>query len=204
MSGDTSYQGLQTQIAMARQSPRVKGVVFEIDSYGGEGAGAFETADMMAQLSAEKPTLAILTNAAASAGYLLGSAARQIVVPEDGRTGSIGVVSMHADFSKNLEQEGVKVSLISSGAHKVDGNPFSPLASDVRAKIQTRNDAMRDRFAATVGKNRGLRFSKAAALATEAQTYDSGEALALGLVDGIVDSPVEAFAAFVDAIKRAA
>ncbi len=203
MSGDTSYQGLQTQILRADRSPNVKAAVFEVDTFGGEGAGVFETADMLARLSAQKPTLAILTNYACSAGYLLASACRQIVMPEGGAAGSIGVVSMHADFSKQLEQEGVNVTLISSGAHKVDGNPFAPLPPEVLAKTQARNDAMRDRFATAVGQYRGARFSKAAALATEAQTYDSGEALALGLIDGIVDSPVEAFATFVDAINRA-
>lgn len=202
-SGDTSYQGLQTQIARAANSPNVKGVVFEVDSFGGEAAGCFETADMLAQLSAQKPTLAILTDFACSAGYLLASAARQIVMPPGGAAGSIGVVSMHADFSKALEQDGIKVTLISSGDHKVDGNPFEPLAPEVLAKTQARNDAARDRFAGAVGAYRGARLSKAGALATEAQSYDSADALKLGLVDGIVDSPVEAFKTFVDAINRA-
>lgn len=202
-SGDTSYQGLQTQIARAANSPAVKGVVFEVDSFGGEAAGCFETADMLAQLSAQKPTLAILTDFACSAGYLLASAARQIVMPQGGAAGSIGVVSMHADFSKQLEQDGVKVTLISSGDHKVDGNPFEPLPPDVLAKTQARNDAARGRFADAVGQYRGARFSSASALATEAQTYSSADALQLGLVDGIVDSPVEAFKTFVDAINRA-
>jgi signal peptide peptidase SppA len=202
-SGDTSYQGLQTQIARAANSPNVKGAVFEIDSFGGEAAGCFETAAMLAQLSAQKPTLAILTDFACSAGYLLASATRQIVMPQGGAAGSVGVVSMHADFSKALEQDGIKVTLIASGGHKTEGNPFEPLPPDVLARTQARNDATRDRFADVVGQYRGARFSKAAVLATEAQTYNSGDALALGLVDGIVDSPVEAFKTFVDAINGA-
>ena len=44
---------------------------------------------------------------------------------------------------------------------------------------------------------------EAAALATEAQTYAGAEAVKLGLVDGIVDNPVDAFGAFVNAINRA-
>lgn len=202
-SGDTSYQGLQTQIARAANSPNVKGAVFEVDSFGGEAAGCFETADMLARLSAQKPTLAILTDFACSAGYLLASACRQIVMPQGGAAGSIGVVSMHADFSKQLEQDGIKVTLIASGDHKVDGNPFEPLPPDVLAKTQARNDASWDRFTTAVGTYRGARFSKAAAVATQAQTYGSAEALQLGLVDGIVDSPVEAFQTFVDAINGA-
>jgi ClpP class serine protease len=202
MSGDTSYQGLQTQVAVAARSPNIKGAVFEHDSFGGEGAGAFETADMIARLSAIKPTLAILTDFACSASYLLASACRQIVMPEGGAAGSIGVVSMHADFSKQLEADGVKVTLIASGEHKTEGNPFEPLPADVLRPFR-RATMRRASASPAVGTYRGARFSKAAALATEAQTYNSAEALSLGLVDGIVDSPVEAFATFVDAINRA-
>ena len=70
-----------------------KGVVFEVDSFGGELAGAFETTDLIARLSAEKPTLAILTDHTLSAAYLLASAARQIIIPEYGRAGSIGALA---------------------------------------------------------------------------------------------------------------
>ena len=70
-----------------------KGVVFEVDSFGGELAGAFETTDLIARLSAEKPTLAILTNHTLAAAYLLASAARQIIIPEHGRAGSIGALA---------------------------------------------------------------------------------------------------------------
>ena len=34
-SGETSYEGLQVQIARARKSKAVKGAVFEVDSFGG-------------------------------------------------------------------------------------------------------------------------------------------------------------------------
>lgn len=202
-SGDTSYQGLQTQIARARASTAVKAAVFEVDTFGGEASGCFETVAMAAQLSAEKPTLAILTDNACSAGYALASACRQIVMPANGLVGSIGAVSVHADFSKQLEQDGVKVTLIAAGEHKTDGNPFEPLPDDVLAKAKARNEALRQRFATVVGENRGARMSKEAALATEAQTYDGADAMRLGLVDGIVDSPAEAFSVFVDAINRA-
>jgi signal peptide peptidase SppA len=202
-SGDTSYQGLQTQIATAIRSPFVKGVVFEVDSFGGEAAGAFETAHMIAQLSAAKPTLSILTDFAASSGYLLASAARQVVMPPGGAAGSIGVVSVHADFSKALEQDGVNVTLITSGEHKADGNPYQALPAAVLERLQARNDATRDRFAATVGANRGIRLTKQGALDTEAQMFTGEDAVTAGLVDGIVDSPVDAFATFVDAINRA-
>lgn len=198
-SGETSYEGLQTQIARATRDPAIKGVVFEVDSFGGEVNGAFETAGMIAQLSAQKPTLAILTDFALSAGYLLASQARQIVMPETGAAGSIGVMTMHADMSKKLEQDGVKITLIASGKHKADGNPTEPLPDDLRASLQARVDMRRDQFAASVSAGRGSRLTVQKALATEAQVYHGEEAVSAGLVDGIID-PQTAFAEFVKSV----
>ena len=41
-SGRTSYEGLQAQVLRAMRNPAIKGVVFEVDSFGGELAGVFE------------------------------------------------------------------------------------------------------------------------------------------------------------------
>lgn len=199
-SGETSYQGLQTQIARAYR-PDVKGVVYEVDSFGGMVNGAFEAAAAMRALSAAKPTIAILTDYAFSAAYLLASQARQIVVPEFGGAGSIGAVMLHADYSGNLEKEGIKVTFIQSGAHKTDGNPYEALPESLRDRWQAQVDAIRDRFAEAVGEGRGKRMTKAAALKTEARFYGSADALELGLVDAIGDGQ-EAFAAFIKEVNR--
>lgn len=200
-SGETSYQGLQTQVSRAMRADTVKGVVFEIDSHGGEMAGAFDTADMIAELSARKPTMAILTDNALSAGYLMASAARQIVIPDLGRAGSIGVITMHVDFSRKLENEGIKVTILSAGKHKADGNPFAPLPPPLADRIRGEVEHGRAQFAEHVGRFRGPRFTAQAALATEAQDYRSADAMQLGLVDAIA-KPAEAFAAFVEAVNR--
>ncbi len=199
-SGETSYEGLQAQIARAGRDPNIKGVVFEVDSFGGQVNGAFETAAMIGQLSAQKPTLAILTDFALSAGYLLASQARQIVMPETGAAGSIGVLTIHADMSKKLEQDGVKVTLIASGKHKTDGDPTQPLPDDLRAAMQARVDRRRDQFAAAVAAGRGSRLPVQKVLATEAQVYHGEDAVAAGLVDGIID-PQVAFSEFVKSVN---
>lgn len=202
-SGDTSYEGLQTQIIRAKRGARdgsIKGAVFETDSFGGEAAGAFDTADMAAELSAMIPTIAILTDFAYSGGYLLAAAARQIVMPEGGGVGSIGVVTMHVDFSKQLAQEGINVTILSSGTRKAEGNPFEPLPADVAARIRLELDKGRDQFAEAVGRYRGTRLTKQAALATEAGSYRGQAAIDAGLADGIV-RPSEAFETFVRAVN---
>ena len=198
-SGRTSYEGLQAQVLRATRDPAVKGVVFEVDSFGGELAGAFETADLIARLSAKKPTLAILTDHALSAGYLLASAARQIIIPEHGRAGSIGVVTLHADFSAALDQRGIKVTVLRAGAQKMAANPFEPLGDDTVQRLMGDLEAARATFAESVGRYRGKRFTSQAALSTEAQDYRGGEAVALGLADP-TGHALEAFDRFVWAI----
>lgn len=201
-SGETSYQGLQTQALRAARDPMIKGVVFEIDSYGGELSGAFETSDMIFGLSQVKPTIAILSDEAYSAGYLMAAACRQIVVPEQGGCGSIGIVTLHADMSKALEAAGLKITILTSGEHKADANPFEPLPEDVAAAIRAELDDARRTFAARVAAYRGSRLTFDEAMATEAQIYVGAEAVKTGLADA-TGHPSDAFQAFVTAVNRA-
>jgi len=201
-SGETSYQGLQTQVLRAQRDPLVKGVCFEIDSYGGELSGAFETSDMIFALGQEKPTLAVLSDEAYSAGYLMASACRQIIVPEDGGVGSIGIITMHMDMSQCLEASGIKVTILAAGEHKADGNPFEPLPADVAATIMSELQVARAMFATRVSTYRGDRFSFDDAMATEANCYQGAEAVKRGLADA-TGHPSDAFEAFVSLINRA-
>lgn len=200
-SGDTSYQGIQTQVSRALKSDKVKAVVFEVDSFGGEVSGAFETADMIHALSLVKPTVSILTDFALSAGYLMASAARTIVMPETGRAGSIGVIRMHVDYERKLDNEGVKVTLISAGKHKAAGNAFERLPPELAARWQAEVDRAREAFAAHVGKYRGKRMNAKQAMDTEADHFQAAESIRLGLADATANGN-DAFAAFVADIQR--
>lgn len=201
-SGESSYQGLQAQIAHATKSDRVRAVAFEVDSYGGQVDGAFQTADMIRRLSAVKPTIAILTDNALSAGYLLASQARQIVMPSHGKCGSVGVITMHADLSGQLEQSGVKVTILSAGERKPDGNPYEPLDEAFVEKKRAELNGTRQSFAEAVGLGRKSKMSVASILKTEGSYFEGNEAVDLGLADA-VGNPNDAFAEFVAAVNRA-
>lgn len=199
-SGITSYEGIMAQLTYAR-SEHVKGVVLEVDSFGGETNGCAETAAMIAALAKIKPVIAILSDFAYSAGYWLASQARVIVAPEFGGAGSIGTILLHADYSKQMAADGITVTIIRAGEKKAEGNPFEPLADSQAQKWQTQAEEIRVRFAEAVAKGRGSRFSKAKALKTEAEAFDAKEALSLGLIDAIV-SPSQAFEAFVREVNK--
>lgn len=186
-SGQTSYEGIAAQIEAATSDPLVRGVALEIDSFGGEVAGVFDLADRIRALRRDKPVWAFVAEHAFSAGYALASQADRILLPRTGALGSIGVVVMHADLSGKLDQEGVQVTLIHSGQHKVDGNPYAPLPGDVQGDIQREIDVLRFLFAETVAAGRAGRLSQEAALATEAATYRGVDAVDAGLADEVTD-----------------
>jgi len=186
-SGQTSYEGIAAQIDAAAGDPNVRGLALEIDSFGGEVAGIFDLADRLRAIRATKPVWAFVAEHAFSAGYALASQADRILLPRTGAVGSIGVVVMHADLSGELDQDGVRVTLIHSGRHKVDGNPYQPLPDAVRDDIQREIDVLRFLFTETVAAGRAERLSQEAALATEAATYRGASAVAAGLADEVID-----------------
>jgi ClpP class serine protease len=186
-SGQTSYEGIAAQIAAAAVDPTVRGVALEIDSFGGEVAGVFDLADRIRATRAVKPVWAFVAEHAFSAGYALASQADRILLPRTGAVGSIGVVVLHADLSGQLDQDGVRVALIHSGRHKVDGHPYAPLPAEVRDDIQREIDVLRFLFTETVATGRGSRLNQDAALTTEAATYRGSDAVSAGLADEVTD-----------------
>jgi ClpP class serine protease len=194
-SGLTSYEGIAAQLQAALADPAVRGIALDIDSFGGEVAGAFDLADRIRAARAQKPVHAFVAEHALSAGYALASQADRIILPRTGAVGSIGVVALHSDMSGALDQKGVAVTLIHAGDHKIDANPYQPLPEAVHDQMQRELEVVRFLFAETVAAGRGDRLSQNAALATEAVVLRGADAIAAGLADELAD-PVTAFRAF--------
>lgn len=183
-SGETSYEGLQFQINHAAANPRVNGIVLDIESPGGEAVGAFETADVVRAAASKKTVVASVNGMAASAAYAIASGASKIFTAPTGVLGSIGVVLMHADYSKMLEKKGIATTLIFAGKHKVDGNPFQPLPDGVRSDLQAEVNKFYDMFVQTVANGRqGLTAD--AIMSMEAQTFIGADAVQMKLADAV-------------------
>jgi ClpP class serine protease len=194
-SGLTSYEGIAAQLQAALADPGVRGIALDIDSFGGEVAGAFDLADRIRAARVQKPVHAFVAEHALSAGYVLASQADRIILPRTGAVGSIGVVALHTDMSGALDQKGIAVTLIHAGSHKIDANPYQPLPEAVHDQMHRGLEVVRFLFAETVAAGRGDRLTQAAALATEAAVFRGTDAIAVGLADDLAD-PVTAFHAF--------
>lgn len=188
----TGYNFIRSMALQAEADPDVTGIVFDLNSYGGEAAGCFELArDLRTMIS--KPTLGVIDSNCYSACYAIGSALDRLVCTPSGGAGSIGVVSMHVDMSKALGKAGYSIEFIYSGDHKVDGNPYEPLPPAVRKQMQAGVDKSRAAFVGLVAEMRGI--DTKVVHDTQAEIYRAEDALALGLIDAI-SSPSEAVGAF--------
>lgn len=194
----TGYQYIERAMKRGLADPDVRGIAFLHDTPGGEVAGNFELAAKIFNARDAKPLRAFAADRSLSAGYSLASAASQVVVTASGRTGSIGVVTMHIDQSERLAKAGIKVTYIFAGKHKVDGNSEQPLPDDVKERIQGQIDKIYGVFTGLVATNRGLEEKDVRK--TEALVYDADASVEHGLADriGSFEDEIAGFAEEVD------
>lgn len=183
-SGETSYEGIKFQVASAADDLRANSILLDIESPGGEAVGAFEAAESIRLAASKKPVIAVVNGMAASAAYALASGATKIITTPTGLSGSIGVVMLHADYSRHLNAKGITPTLIFAGAHKVDGNPFEPLPPGVRDDLQAEVDQYYQLFVKTVAAGR-KRLTQGSIRDTEARTFIGADAVTAGLADSI-------------------
>ncbi|MGR3753240.1 S49 family peptidase [Edwardsiella anguillarum] len=182
-SGMTGYDGIRQAFLSALSDPDVKGICLDIDSPGGEVAGCFDLVDEIYNARGKKPIHAILTENAYSAAYAIASAADRISVPRTGGVGSVGVITMHLDWTQRIKDDGLKVTIITFGSRKAEGSPYRELSEDALAAIQHDINTMGELFVNTVARNRGI--SAKIIKNTQAACFMAVDGVELGLADEV-------------------
>ncbi len=179
------YDAVTSRMKAAIDDRATRSVVMRIDSPGGEVAGCFEAVRTIRTMAkaAGKPLVAYADEMACSAAYALACACDEVVLPDTGMVGSVGVILTLASRAGELAQRGVSVTLLTSGAAKADGHSAVPLADDARARLQADVDHIARLFAAEVAASRPL--DPAEVLALEARTFLGSEAVRAGLADHV-------------------
>ncbi|MFW9899920.1 MAG: S49 family peptidase [Candidatus Thorarchaeota archaeon] len=182
-SGLMSYQSIQANFDQALNNPSIHTILLNINSNGGQVNGCFDLVDHIYASRGTKPIIAISNESAYSAAYAIASAADKIYVTRTAGVGSIGVIALHADISKKLENDGIKYTAIKAGKYKDDGSPYKPLSDQAKSSIQSRVNDTYNLFVQTVARNRGL--APESIYNTEAQVYEGQKAVELGLADKV-------------------
>lgn len=179
---DTDYAAVRANVRRALADPSVRTIDLVIDSPGGSVLGLPETADAIHAANRIKPVNARVVGIAASAAYWLASQASSITLTPSGEVGSVGVLDLHADISKALENAGVRLTAVQAGEFKTERAPFTPLSDDARAHMQSGVDRWYGDFLGAVRRGRGARVS-ASSNYGGGRMLSAREALSAGMVD---------------------
>jgi len=110
---------------------------------------------------------------------------------------SIGVVGMHTDITKALEEFGIKITTFQFGEHKTDSYPTTPLSKEAAARFQAIIDTTGEMFVDLVPARRDL--APSAVRRTEAGCFLGQAGVEAGLADAVM-SPQDAFVSLLDEI----
>lgn len=183
--GSSSTQQFTSVLRQMLADDTVGQILIDIDSPGGSVYGVSELASEIVKARAQKPVIAVANSLAASAAYWIGCSASEFYVTPGGEVGSIGVWQAHFDYSKALEEDGVKPTLISAGKFKVEGNPYVPLDEQAQAFMQSRVDDYYNAFVEAVAMGRGVSINDVKTGMGEGRVLGADAALAQNMVDGI-------------------
>lgn len=184
--GGTSTEEFGAAFDRAVADPKIGAIVFDIDSPGGSVYGVQELADKIYKARGKKPIVAIANSLMASAAYWLGSAADEIYVTPSGEAGSIGVIAVHADYSKYEKDAGVNVTIIKAGKYKGEGNPHEPLSEEAHSDIQSRINEYYSAFVGGVARNRGVSIGKVESSFGQGRVFGAQQAKMSGMTDGVM------------------
>ncbi len=190
-----SYERIRGQVAAAVADSQVRAVVLLIASPGGLVSGCKELGDFIRDAGQKKHIYAYADGTMCSAAYWLGSAARHIAAPVTASVGSIGVRTVHIDWSKWNEQAGLAFTHLAAGAYKALGNEDEPLSDKAKAVYQDRLDRLYSIFVDSVAMNLGVDTDKALAMA-DGRVFLGEEALEKGLIHRI-EQDFESYFSFI-------
>ena len=191
ISGGTAASALAAQVTSMMNDPKVKSVVLDIDSPGGNVLGIPALGEAVRALAAAKPTVTVCTGTLCSAAYWVGSAANAVYLSgTTDNAGSIGVVATHAYDPRRAE---VQVTEVTAGKYKRMASGNAPLSADGRAYMQGQVDELYRVFVETVAANRQASVEDVLTHMADGRVFIGQQAIDAGLADGIatVDAMVE-------------
>lgn len=170
------------EIEEARDNPKIKGVLFSINSPGGAVAPSIDIAYAIKELAALKPVIAYGGDVMASGGYYSAIYATKIIANPGGMVGSIGVIMEGANIEPLMQKIGVKTQIVKQGTYKEIGTMTREWTPQERQELETLTRDAYVMFVKDVTIARKLNPANAKNYA-DAHVYSAARAQSVGLVD---------------------
>ena len=170
----------------------IKGVIFRIDSPGGDGIASDDILHEAKILAQKKPLVISMSDLAASGGYFIAMSGDPIVAYPNTLTGSIGVFFGKPDVKALAAKIGVTETTLKRGQFADIDTILRPLTDSERAKLRREIETFYRDFVTRVSAARKKPYDQVEPLA-QGRVWLGVQAKQNGLVDdlGGIDRAVE-------------
>ncbi len=185
-SRPSMVQEIVSQLKRAEKDKNIKAVLLKVDSSGGSVSASdllyHEIMDYKRRTGVK--VVAAMMGTAASGGYYISLPADYIMAHPTTVTGSVGVIFLTPKITGLMDKIGLQVEVDKSGRNKDMASPFRKDTEEEQMILQGLIDNLAKRFLDLVVTHRHPSPSALAEIST-ARVFLAGNALDLGLVDGI-------------------
>jgi protease-4 len=184
--------GLVRVLREVENDSSIKGVIFRIDSPGGDGIASDDILHEAKILSGKKPMVISMSDLGASGGYFIALTGDPIVAYPNTMTGSIGVFFGKVNLHGLYDKLGVKKETMTRGRYADIDTDYAPLNDDQRAKLRRELDVFYKGFVQRVADGRKRKYEDMEPLA-QGRVWMGAQAKQNGLVDelGGLDRAIE-------------
>jgi protease-4 len=182
---DSMVDDLRAALQQAREDNRVKAIVLEIDSPGGEVTASDEIYSAVVKTRTRKPVVVYMDSLAASGGYYVSCGGKFLMANETTITGSIGVIIQTLNYEQLFNKIGLASVVFKSGKFKDMLNGARPITPEERELVQNFIMSTYDKFLGIVAKERNLPADLLRNTIADGRILSGKEALQNKLIDGL-------------------
>lgn len=183
--GDTMVDDMRLALQQARDDDRVRAIVLEIDSPGGEVTASDIIYNWVVKTRAKKPVVVYMDSLAASGGYYVSCGGQYLMANETTITGSIGVIIQTLNYEQLFNKVGLASVVFKSGKFKDMLSGTRPVTPEEREYIQGFVMKTYDKFLGIVAKERNLPAEGLRNSVADGRILSGKDALDNKLIDGV-------------------
>ena len=182
---DSMVDDMRMALQQARDDDRVKAIVIEIDSPGGEVTASDAIYSALVKARARKPVVVYMDSLAASGGYYVSCGGKFLMASETTITGSIGVIIQTLNYEQLLNKVGLASVVFKSGKFKDMLNGARPITPEERELVQSFIMKTYDKFLGVVAKERNLPADLLRNTIADGRILSGKDAFQNKLIDGL-------------------
>jgi protease-4 len=182
---DSMVDDMRAALQQARDDDRVKAIILEIDSPGGEVTASDAIYSALVKARARKPVVIYMESLAASGGYYVSCGGKFLMASETTITGSIGVIIQTLNYEQLLNKVGLASVVFKSGKFKDMLNGARPITPEERELVQSFIMKTYDKFLGIVAKERNLSADLLRNTIADGRILSGKDAFDSKLIDGL-------------------